>query len=96
MSKVGRNAPCPCGSGKKHKNCCMRARAEAKRDLSVPLGIVALGVVGGIGTAVATEFKFGVLAAAASVLVAIAVTAFRDPPEAKDDEGKGASINFGR
>jgi uncharacterized protein len=22
--KVGRNAPCPCGSGKKHKNCCGR------------------------------------------------------------------------
>lgn len=20
--KVGRNDPCPCGSGKKHKNCC--------------------------------------------------------------------------
>ena len=20
--KVGRNQPCPCGSGKKHKNCC--------------------------------------------------------------------------
>lgn len=20
--KVGRNAPCPCGSGKKYKNCC--------------------------------------------------------------------------
>lgn len=20
--KVGRNMPCPCGSGKKHKNCC--------------------------------------------------------------------------
>jgi len=24
MSKVGRNDPCPCGSGKKYKNCCMR------------------------------------------------------------------------
>ena len=23
-AKVGRNAPCPCGSGKKYKNCCMR------------------------------------------------------------------------
>ena len=23
-SKVGRNSPCPCGSGKKYKNCCMR------------------------------------------------------------------------
>lgn len=20
--KIGRNAPCPCGSGKKHKQCC--------------------------------------------------------------------------
>ncbi|HIC86576.1 MAG TPA: hypothetical protein EYP06_09830, partial [Desulfobacterales bacterium] len=20
--KVGRNAPCPCGSGKKYKKCC--------------------------------------------------------------------------
>jgi preprotein translocase subunit SecA len=23
--KVGRNDPCPCGSGKKHKQCCMKA-----------------------------------------------------------------------
>ena len=22
--RVGRNAPCPCGSGKKYKNCCLR------------------------------------------------------------------------
>lgn len=22
--KIGRNDPCPCGSGKKHKKCCMR------------------------------------------------------------------------
>ncbi|MBL4940036.1 MAG: SEC-C domain-containing protein [Colwellia sp.] len=21
--KVGRNAPCPCGSGKKYKKCCL-------------------------------------------------------------------------
>ena len=21
--KIGRNAPCPCGSGKKYKKCCM-------------------------------------------------------------------------
>jgi hypothetical protein len=25
-SKVGRNDPCPCGSGKKHKKCCLRLR----------------------------------------------------------------------
>ncbi|MGF1581869.1 MAG: SEC-C metal-binding domain-containing protein [Gemmataceae bacterium] len=22
--KVGRNDPCPCGSGKKYKSCCLR------------------------------------------------------------------------
>lgn len=22
--RVGRNSPCPCGSGRKYKNCCMR------------------------------------------------------------------------
>lgn len=24
MSQVGRNDPCPCGSGKKYKACCMK------------------------------------------------------------------------
>jgi len=24
MKKIGRNDPCPCGSGKKYKNCCMK------------------------------------------------------------------------
>lgn len=23
MKKIGRNTPCPCGSGKKYKKCCM-------------------------------------------------------------------------
>ena len=33
--RVGRNDPCPCGSGKKYKNCCMRkdmAAAEAATE----------------------------------------------------------------
>jgi tetratricopeptide (TPR) repeat protein len=25
-NKIGRNAPCPCGSGKKHKRCCGRPK----------------------------------------------------------------------
>jgi hypothetical protein len=24
MLKVGRNDPCPCGSGEKYKNCCIK------------------------------------------------------------------------
>jgi uncharacterized protein YecA (UPF0149 family) len=26
---VGRNDPCPCGSGKKHKKCCGKAGAAS-------------------------------------------------------------------
>ena len=26
-NKVGRNDPCPCGSGKKYKNCCGKKQA---------------------------------------------------------------------
>ena len=34
MSKIGRNSPCPCGSGKKYKRCCERKEAEMmQRDL---------------------------------------------------------------
>lgn len=28
MSKIGRNDPCPCGSGKKYKNCCLGKKQE--------------------------------------------------------------------
>lgn len=28
MSKVARNDPCPCGSGKKYKKCCMKKDEE--------------------------------------------------------------------
>ncbi len=31
-AKVGRNDPCPCGSGKKYKNCCGRNGADRLKD----------------------------------------------------------------
>jgi hypothetical protein len=36
--KIGRNAPCHCGSGKKYKQCCLRKDEEAKRAaLATPI-----------------------------------------------------------
>ncbi len=42
--KIGRNSPCPCGSGKKYKNCCMNApkkvmslKEEYKRKYDIRL-----------------------------------------------------------
>jgi hypothetical protein len=36
--KIGRNAPCHCGSGKKYKQCCLRKDEEARRTaLATPI-----------------------------------------------------------
>jgi len=34
MAKVGRNDPCPCGSGRKFKRCCLGKQQEASINLS--------------------------------------------------------------
>ena len=39
MAKINRNAPCPCGSGKKYKRCCLPSDQEAaaqRRDQAAP------------------------------------------------------------
>lgn len=33
LEKVGRNDPCPCGSGKKYKKCCLSGHEEARKSL---------------------------------------------------------------
>lgn len=41
MTKLGRNDPCLCGSGKKYKQCCLR-NAPAAADASQPAAIAAV------------------------------------------------------
>ncbi len=38
MKKVGRNDPCPCGSGKKYKQCCLLRERHEHIPNPVPLG----------------------------------------------------------
>lgn len=34
--KIGRNEPCPCGSGKKYKNCCLSSgKYESSHELTI-------------------------------------------------------------
>jgi tetratricopeptide (TPR) repeat protein len=35
MEKTGRNDPCPCGSGKKYKKCCLPKHGAEERDRAV-------------------------------------------------------------
>ncbi|MFX1555293.1 MAG: SEC-C metal-binding domain-containing protein, partial [Promethearchaeota archaeon] len=34
-SKIGHNAPCPCGSGKKYKHCCLLKDRSDRRSLHI-------------------------------------------------------------
>jgi hypothetical protein len=36
LHKLGRDSPCPCGSGKKYKNCCLRKNQPAQQTLGGP------------------------------------------------------------
>lgn len=42
MARIGRNDPCPCGSGRKYKRCCLRQQ-QANRTAS-PLGQLKLSL----------------------------------------------------
>jgi len=36
-TKIGRNDPCPCGSGKKYKRCCLEQDEQDQREAAVAL-----------------------------------------------------------
>ena len=47
--KSQRNDPCPCGSGKKYKNCCAIQRTPSQRLWTVGAALIAVILVGGFG-----------------------------------------------
>ena len=50
-AKVGRNDPCPCGSGKKYKKCCMHnSPQEESRPRLSPRFRFESGSYGGVGS----------------------------------------------
>lgn len=45
---AGRNDACPCGSGKKYKNCCVNKRSSLPRGLLLLLAAIALIAAAGL------------------------------------------------
>ncbi len=44
QGKIGRNDPCPCGSGKKFKHCCLRREVPEADVLDLMIGAVSLAI----------------------------------------------------
>jgi len=48
MSNIGRNDPCPCGSGKKYKRCCLVNGEKTSLANRVLLSVVTIILLGGV------------------------------------------------
>jgi len=94
-SNVNRNDPCPCGSGKKYKHCCLGAPASGfDRKTGIALAIVGVAlVIAAILYATVGKDAAG-LVIGLGVLIAGAWWLFTDPPSSKGS-GDPGSINFG-
>jgi len=45
---IGRNDPCPCGSGKKYKRCCLEKGSESSLQYKIILGLVVFALLAGL------------------------------------------------
>jgi hypothetical protein len=99
QEKIGRNSPCPCGSGKKFKQCCLgKAKVvEEKARMGMSIVTAILGFAGGGALWFVKGPGFGLAAFAAAIIVAAAVYVFRDPNPPRGGSGSDSSaINFGK
>ena len=47
MASIGRNAPCPCGSGKKYKQCCALKSQKTTLGSRIVFSVVGLMLLTG-------------------------------------------------
>lgn len=91
--EVNRNAPCPCGSGKKYKNCCQyKGAGLQKKKPSVLLAVIILAAVFGAGAAVMKLFSAEKSNAAATASTG---QSFNAQPPGPIPEGKVWSVEHG-
>ncbi len=93
-----RNAPCPCGSGKKYKHCHAGQQEEIVKQSNTRLFKIAIpvGVVAGIGVGISQGFITGIAVAVGVVMMAGLVLIFRNPPPPSGSGKDPAGLGFGR
>ncbi|MDE0363146.1 MAG: SEC-C metal-binding domain-containing protein, partial [Rhodospirillaceae bacterium] len=48
MAKIGRNQPCPCGSGQKYKKCCAQKVEKTPIGMRIMIAVVAVFLISGL------------------------------------------------
>ena len=111
MSKIGRNDPCPCGSGKKYKHCHLGSTLEedvptdagsaqadsmANWKARVPLILGVLGGVAGGFFFYSQGLQPAISVWAGTLLFVGGWVLFNNPPPSNPNSGDPAGLNFGR
>jgi hypothetical protein len=97
MATTARNAPCPCGSGKKYKHCHLQKPVDVKSpSMLVPLLLIAAAVVAGVFVAVQRSIGAGVSVAAGGAILVAVFWFLRSPPPPRNDKSDPGALNFGR
>ena len=97
MAGISRNAPCPCGSGKKHKHCCegVPPPQVRRKKAIIPIVFVAAGLLAAVLVGIRHDVTTGLAVGIAGGIFAILASVFQDPPPPSDRSSPGA-INFGK
>lgn len=59
MAAIGRNEPCPCGSGKKYKRCCLLKSQRTSWQTRIGIAVIALILLIGAVVTITSIGEFG-------------------------------------
>ena len=95
---IGRNDPCPCGSGKKYKRCCLGSEVDpavAPRNTKAALIAAAVAALVVIAVALTRTVNDALVLAVVAALVVAGVYIFSNMPPPNENTGSPGGINFG-
>ncbi len=92
---IGRNDPCPCGSGKKYKVCCIgKPTKVSKRRVWIGIALALVAILVGVVIGLQTDLTKGILSGTIGVVVVGTYMAISNPVASRGRKGAD-SINFG-
>ena len=97
MAEVSRNDPCPCGSGKKYKQCHLNIdTAQGPSFRAGPMITAAIGIVAGLVLLATHGVGVGIPVLIGAIVVPIAWGSFTEPPAPKGNADDAAALRFGK
>ena len=97
-TETGRNDPCPCGSGKKYKRCCLGTAQDpesAPKNTLPTLIVMGLGLVLALVVFVTSGAGNSGLILVVAGLIAGGTYVFTNMPPPNSNSGSPGGINFG-